>query len=201
MNLSNLIPELVFYLFAGVALLCATTVAFGRKPVVNVVALVGAFIAGAVLWLLANAEFLGLALIFVYVGAVMTLFLFVVMMLNLEALPEKAGKRHLFAGGLIFIVLVSILVWLTHDVVASFDKGHNLFDHAQNNLSTEAIGHVLYTNWWPVFQLVAVILLVAMVASIAIVHRTQKHRRVQNIKAQVSVTKSERLTLIEDEKL
>ena len=148
MSLTNIIPSLVFYLFATVATLCALTVAFGRKPVASVIAPVFVFIASAVLWLLANAEFLSLALIFVYVGAVMTLFLFIVMMLNVESLPIKGHMRAVFYGFIILFSLVGMLLWLTSYVTHDLSAGQAIISGVSNQaLSTEAIGQVLYSTF------------------------------------------------------
>lgn len=201
MNLIDIIPELVFYLFATVAIVCALVVALGRKPVVSIIALVMVFIATAILWLLANAEFLALALIFVYVGAVMTLFLFVVMMLNVNDLPVVKNRSYLFLGWTVLVSFIVMLAWITNYVVDELASSSHIIspEHA-DKLTTQAIGHVLYTKWWPGFELVAVLLLVAMVAAIGIVYRSTKVRKVQVISEQKAVSKATRLTLIEDSK-
>src|SRR5215813_3296679 len=88
---TNLIPQLTFYIFSAILLISAVMVVFSRQPVRGVLFLVLAFFASAILWMLLEGEFLALVLIFVYVGAVMTLFLFVVMMLNLDLAARFKG--------------------------------------------------------------------------------------------------------------
>src|SRR3990172_5095255 len=114
MAMTTIIPTIVFYFFSAVLIFSALMVITARHPVRGVLFLVLAFFASAVLWMLLQAEFLALVLIFVYVGAVMTLFLFVVMMLNIDISPKnQAFVRYLPFGLfmvalLLFIILISI---------------------------------------------------------------------------------------------
>src|SRR5262245_58102496 len=107
MNLTNA----VFYIFSALLILCAGMVITARHPVRGTLFLVLAFFASTVLWMLLEAEFLALVLIFVYVGAVMTLFLFVVMMLNLDWVPkQKSWVRYLPFGFLVIVVLMAVMI-------------------------------------------------------------------------------------------
>lgn len=105
------LPHIIFYIFSGILLFSAVMVVSLRHPVRAVLFLVLAFFASAILWMLLQAEFLALVLIFVYVGAVMTLFLFVVMMLNLDVSPYQKGWVRYFPLGVLLVGLLIALMW------------------------------------------------------------------------------------------
>ncbi len=179
-----MIASLVFYLFAFVLILSALMVVTARNPVHAVLFLVLAFFNAAGLFVMQGAEFLGMILAIVYVGAVAVLFLFVVMMLDIDfASLRKDAMKYGPLGGLMGVVLLVQFATLFH--------GWNemvptpvLPDTGIDN--THAIGRVLYTNYIVPFQLAGVILLVAMIGAIVLTHRRRAGLRRQSVKAQVT---------------
>lgn len=209
----ELLPLIIFYLFAGLTLLASLMVITQNNPVRCVLFLVLAFLCSSVLWILVQAEFLALILVLVYVGAVMTLFLFVVMMLNID---RDTLKTHFFTRYLpIGLILVSMFTGLlmtavprTHfeyaekisvavDQAVSEDYFPEVTDKPELPVSnTEAIGSVLYTDYVFAFELAAVILLVAIIAAITLVHRPPVRRKQQNIIQQIMTRSKDRVTLV-----
>lgn len=201
----DLIQQVIFYVFAGLAVLSALMVITQNNPVRCVLFLVLAFFASSVLWLLVQAEFLALILVLVYVGAVMTLFLFVVMMLNIDI---ESRKIHLLRRLPLGLMLVAVLVALLLKTLVP----HALFEPTKSNMvvttsevdrtvqpvlsDTEALGMVLYTDNVLAFELAAFILLVAIIASITLVHRTPRRSKHQNIVTQIMTRREERVTLV-----
>lgn len=199
----QILIEAVFYLFATVAVIAAFLVITQNNPVRSVLFLVLAFFATAALWILANAEFLALILILVYVGAVMTLFLFVVMMLNVDIESKKTHLAHYLPPGL---VLVSLLIGL---MFISLPKGFlthtkqispfalEVIEQKRSSLpNTEQIGMVLYTDYVFALEIAAIILLVAIIAAITLVHRGAARSKRQNIRRQLMVNAKDRIQLI-----
>ena len=189
-------PLLTFYILAVMLVLSALRVITARNPVHAALFLVLCFFTAAAIWLLAQAEFLAIALILVYVGAVMVLFLFVVMMLdiNLDKLREGFwGNLPLAAGvGLLMAGEMAVLLWRSFGAeriatVASPPVGYS---------NTRALGQVLYTDYVFAFEIAAVILLVAIVAAIAITLRTRKATKYQDAHAQLAVKPSDRLRIV-----
>ena len=188
----NILPHVIFYLFASIAVLAALLVVTQKNPVHSVLFLVLTFFASAILWLLHEAEFLALILVLVYVGAVMTLFLFVVMMLNSDREKLLAPGLRILPVGLLVLALFMTLL-LSALPQASFE--HPL--HALTAVSnTEALGLVLYTDYLAAFELAAVLLLVAIIASITLVHRPAHGSKKQACVKQIMTRREERVTLI-----
>lgn len=193
-ELGLLVQQWVFYVFSAVAIASGVMVVAARNPVRSALFLVLAFASCAVLWMLLEAEFLALLLIFVYVGAVMTLFLFVVMMLNLE--PEKL--RHGFVRFLPWDILVlALMVGLMLLVLAP-----NHFElltpvhHGADYSNTLAIGKVLYTEYAYPLELAGLLLLVAMIAAVSLSHRGPQQRKEQAIKSQLRRDPKEQVRLV-----
>lgn len=183
-----------FMIFASLLLVSALGVIFSRNTVRSVLFLIAAFFASAVLWLLLQAEFLALVLLFVYVGAVMTLFLFVVMMLNLqEGLADEKMVRYLPLGIAVMLGLLGLLVWMIGPTHFNIFVLTHLPEHYSN---TKALGLVLYTDYVFAFEVAAVILLVGIVAAITLVFRGPKDRKVQNVTKQLEANKANRLKII-----
>lgn len=190
--------SLIFYFFASLALFASAGVIFARNPVHSVLFLVLTFFASAGLWLLLQAEFLALILVLVYVGAVMTLFLFVVMMLNLETRSiKKEILSHLpFTMILISLTLGAILfgIYSQH-----FDSSPILTSanhvHPENYSNIASLGSVLYTDYFLPFQIAAVLLLVAIIAAIMLTHRPSK-QKTQVVTKQIQVKREERVRLV-----
>ncbi|MCP3679061.1 MAG: NADH-quinone oxidoreductase subunit J [Gammaproteobacteria bacterium] len=193
------VADIIFYASAVVALLAATCVVLGRNPVFSVLALVITFVATAVLWVMMRAEFLGLILVVVYVGAVMTLFLFVVMMLNLN----QVMKHRSLVRGWPFALVVALLILVA--LVALLGPWHispALFPLAKsssaNYSSTQSLGNLLFSQYLLPFELAGVLLLVGMIAAIALTKGDPSFRQRQSISKQVKVEAKDRLTLVKD---
>jgi len=183
----------VFYAFAAILLVSGLLVITARNPVHGVLFLVLAFFTAAGIWLLLRAEFLAIALVVVYVGAVMVLFLFVVMMLdiNLERVREGFWRNlplALLVGGIMVIEMVLIVgnrIWATSPL--QIPPGYS---------NTKALGRVLYTQYAYAFEIAAVLLLVAIIAAIALTLRKRKDRRYQDPSSQVKVRREDRVRLV-----
>jgi len=191
-----LIQAVVFYVFATIVVGAALGVIGSRNPVHSALFLVLAFCASSVLWLLQDAEFLAIVLVLVYVGAVMVLFLFVVMMLdvNLEEL-RRGFTRYAPLGGLVALTVVleiAYVVWRYH----VGDVGEVPAATPENYSNTRALGTLLYTKYIYAFELAAAILLVAIVAAIALTHRRREGLRYQDISAQVAVRREDRVRIV-----
>ena len=186
--------QVVFYLFALLAVISALMVVTLNNPVRCVLFLVLAFFATAVLWILAQAEFLALILVLVYVGAVMTLFLFVIMMLNID---EESMKSH-FVRYLPFgLIVVALLVSLM--IVAITPENFQVSAIATENTklsNTQSLGMVLYTDYVFAFEIAAVLLLVAIISAITLAHRNIKRSKTQDIKRQIMTRREDRVELI-----
>ncbi len=192
-----MLQHVLFYVFASGLILSALGVISARSPVQAALCLVLCFVLMAPLWLMLDAEFLALVLVFVYVGAVMTLFLFVVMMLNLSVTPRHAEfMRYLPFGLLLLAALTGLMVYvLLPSHFAAFQPMQWLA-HDVSYSNTRAIGQVLYTDYVYAFEIAAVVLLVAMVAAISLAFRGVRQRKQQVVSEQVQVTKQERLRII-----
>lgn len=169
---------LVFYGFSIVALSAALGVVFSRNPVYSALFLVAAFVACAGIWMLLHAEFLAIVLVLVYVGAVMVLFLFVLMMLDIHIVRRREGVwRYLpaaavFCGGLVW-ALTTIVADARFAASPRFAAGG--IDNGEDN--TRALGSVLYTDYAYPFELAAALLLVAIVAAVALTLRRRKNAK------------------------
>lgn len=193
-----IVEKLVFYVFSALLIGSASMVIASRHSVRAAFFLIVSFCASAVLWMLLEAEFLSLLLIFVYVGAVMTLFMFVVMMLNLdkETVQEKF-VRYLPFAVLIVALMVGVLVYAVKPGHLG-DLGLAASTHqAADYSNTKALGLLLYTRYVYAFELAAVILLIAIVAAIGLTHREKSNNKRQRIAAQLAATKEDRLRVVE----
>lgn len=189
--------DIVFYTLAAILLFAALNVITTRNPVYAALYLVLAFFTAAGIWLLLEAEFLAIALVLVYVGAVMVLFLFVVMMLdiNLDKLREgfwKALPIALPVGGLMAVEMVMIVG------VRNFGTDKVLAPplHPAGYSNTAELGRVLYTDYLLPFELASVVLLVAIIAAIALTLRERKDSKSMDPSLQVLVKKSDRIRII-----
>jgi NADH-quinone oxidoreductase subunit J len=190
-------PAILFFVFAAVLICAALGVILARNPVHSALLLVLCFFNSAVIWLLLDAEFLGIVLVLVYVGAVMVLFLFVVMMLdiNIEDVRKSlAGYWPLaiaVAGFVVFAIINVIVV--RHLGGLSFKSAPPLPEHYSN---TRALGTVLFTRYAYPAELAACILLVASVAAIILTLRPRVGRKPQDIGKQVAVRARDRVRLV-----
>lgn len=189
--------RVIFYLFSLLAVGSAFTVITVRNPVRSVLALVVTFFAMSGVWMILHAEFLSLVLLLVYVGAVMTLFLFVVMMLNIDV--EDKGKhfvRYLPFGIVIVIITLGLILLsvgpsyfgLTEVPVPSQPE------NAPSNLVV--LGRLLFTDYAYPFEIAGVLLLAAIIAAITLTHREPRRRKIQKINEQINVRPEDRLRLI-----
>jgi NADH-quinone oxidoreductase subunit J len=185
----------VFYVFAAILLLAALRVITARNPVHAALFLVLAFFTASAIWLLLRAEFLAIALVLVYVGAVMVLFLFVVMMLdvNLERLREGFWQYlplGAAVGALMAAEMVAVLAgrW--------FGLATPARELPANYSNTKELGRLLYTDYAYAFEIAAVILLVAIIAAIALTLRRRKDTRAQDPSEQVRVRPRQRVRLV-----
>ncbi|WP_282608192.1 NADH-quinone oxidoreductase subunit J [Pelagibius sp. Alg239-R121] len=192
-----IVQALAFYLFAAVTVAAGVMVVSARNPVHSVLFLILAFFNAAGLFVLMGAEFLAMILVVVYVGAVAVLFLFVVMMLDINYAAMRQGfLQYLPVGALIGLVLVVELALVGFSWVASSpDAPASLagvpippIDEVHN---TKAIGQVVYTKFAYLFQMAGLVLLVAMVGAIVLTLRQREGVRRQSISAQVSRTREE----------
>ena len=189
-------PLILFYAFGFVLLASALAVILVRNPVHAALFLVLAFVTAAATWLLIYAEFLAITLVLVYVGAVMVLFLFVVMMLDINLDKLREG----FWGNLPLAALVGLLMAgeMVLLLVRSFGGEPVASPGAPppGFSNTKALGQVLYTDYVFAFEIAAVILLVAIVAAIAITLRTRKETKYQDPVAQLSARPADRLKIV-----
>ncbi len=187
----------IFYFFAAVLVFAAVRVITVRNPVHAVLHLVLAFFTCAGLWLMLEAEFLAITLVLVYVGAVMVLFLFVVMMLDINVSPLREGFIKYLPVGLSVAALIVIEMFL---VVRARNFGTDAVAiparHGADYSNTRELGSVLYTDYVYPFEIAAVILLVAMIAAIALTMRRRPETKYQNPVDQVAVKSNDRVRLV-----
>jgi NADH-quinone oxidoreductase subunit J len=184
---------LLFYVFAAILVFAALRVVTTRNPVHAALWLVLSFVTAAGLWLLLQAEFLAIALVLVYVGAVMVLFLFVVMMLdvNFDALRSQMRSYVPVAATVGIVILAEMALLL---VRATRGAGTPPPAAAEN---TRALGKLLYVDYVYPFEIAAVILLVAIIAAIALTFRRRRDTKHQDPAAQAAVRREDRVRLVD----
>ena len=193
-----LLEEVLFYIFSILLIAASVMVITAKNPVHSAVFLVFAFVTTAALWIVLEAEFLALVLILVYVGAVMTLFLFVVMMLNVKKLPEREGVVRYMPFA---VIILGIILGITFIAIgpSHFGIGAHAVPahHGPNYSNTKELGSVLYTQYALGFELAACILLVAIVAAITLSFRgRQKDSLGQKPHEQVAVRREDRVRIV-----
>jgi len=185
----------IFYVFAAILLFAAFRVVTTRNPVHAALWLVLSFFSAAGVWLLLQAEFLAIALVLVYVGAVMVLFLFVVMMLDVNF--EKMRERFRSYIPVAAVVGILVLVEMALVIVGSLVGDRAPPPEASATYSnTKALGMLIYTRYAYPFEIAGFILLVAIVAAIALTHRRRRETKYQNPTLQVRVRRDERLRIV-----
>ncbi|HXU52360.1 MAG TPA: NADH-quinone oxidoreductase subunit J [Casimicrobiaceae bacterium] len=183
----------LFYFFAAILIFAALRVVTARNPVHSALWLVLAFFTAAAIWLLLHAEFLAIVLVLVYVGAVMVLFLFVVMMLDVNFDNLRKSFRSYIPVG----ATVGMLVLLEMTLVLIGGGTANAPSAGLSQPSnTKALGALIYVDYVYPFEIAAVVLLVAIVAAIALTWRRRKETRYQNPSAQVKVRPRDRLRIV-----
>ena len=193
-----IVQELIFYAFSFVLVFAAVAVVTVRNPIYAVLFLVLSFFSAAAIWMLLEAEFLAIILIVVYVGAVMVLFLFVVMMLDINLLPFKEGFiRYLPVAALVAVAMaVELLMVLWSRGRFGVDMFPVPTPNSADYSNTRELGELLYTNYLLPFEAAGVILLVAMIAAVALTLRTRPGIKTQNPAAQVRVRRDESVRLV-----
>jgi NADH-quinone oxidoreductase subunit J len=192
-----MIVNILFYVFAAVLVIAALGVITARNPVHCALFLVFAFLNSAVIWLLLEAEFLAITLVVVYVGAVMVLWLFVVMMMDIDVARLRQGfTRYAPFGALVALIVVAqigLVVWVRRlglaesAAPAPLPAGHS---------NTQALGELLYTQYLYPFEVAAVILLVAIVAAITLTMRRRPDQKLQDVAKQVAVRAEDRIRVV-----
>ena len=195
-----MIATLAFYGFAAILLLSAAMVVSARNPVHSVLFLILAFFNAAGLFLLAGAEFLAMILVIVYVGAVAVLFLFVVMMLDINLAEIRRGfLEYLPVGAAIGLVLFAEILFglgvigSGSDTIAALNKAG---PHVAAVDNTRAIGRVLYTQYFYLFQVAGLVLLVAMIGAIVLTLRSRPGVRRQRIADQLYRSKEDAIAVV-----
>ena len=187
----------VFYFFAAVMIFAALRVITARNPVHAALFLVLAFFTASAIWMLLRAEFLAITLVLVYVGAVMVLFLFVVMMLDINLDRIRQGFwSYLPLGatvGLLMVVEMALVLGGRYFALAALPVPK---DPGAGYSNTKALGRVLYTDYVYPFELASVVLLVAIIAAIALTMRKRKDSKFQDPSQQVKVKRADRVRMV-----
>jgi NADH-quinone oxidoreductase subunit J len=193
-----MLPALAFYVLSTVAVAAAFMVIAARNPVHSVMFLITTFFSAAGLFILMGAEFLALLLVMVYVGAVAVLFLFVVMMLDVDFAEMKKGfLQNLPVGAIVAAILLSEMILVG---AASLTGENNTVKPAVEGKSNiQALGDVLYTEYAFFFEAVGLILLVAMIGAIVLTLRTREGVKRQNVSDQVARTREDGVELVDVE--
>jgi len=192
-----MIETIIFYVFAVATVTSACAVVTVRNPVHAALFLVLTFFTSAVIWMSLEAEFLAISLVLVYVGAVMVLFIFVVMMLDINIARMREGFVRYLPLGLAVsaIMLLMMLSVVTSDVFV-LEVGSEPLPKPADYSNTKALGSVLYTDYVFAFEIAAVILLVAIIAAISLTMRKRSRTRYQSPSAQIAVRKEDRLRIV-----
>ncbi|MBI2970421.1 MAG: NADH-quinone oxidoreductase subunit J [Gammaproteobacteria bacterium] len=190
--------QTIFYFFAAVLVLSAVMVISVRNPVHAALFLVLAFFCSAAIWLLLQAEFLAIVLVLVYVGAVMVLFLFVVMMLDINLTPLREGFARYLPLGVAVAVLMAVAMGLA---IRSgyFESNAAAETAAVSRSNTLELGRALYTDFLYPFEIAGAILLVAIIAAIALTMRPPRSVKTPRPERQVIVKREERVRLVKME--
>ena len=182
-----------FYAFAAILVFAALRVITTRNPVHAALWLVLCFFTAAGVWMLLQAEFLAIALVLVYVGAVMVLFLFVVMMLDVNFDSMRTNFRNYVPVAATVGVLVLLEMAL---VIVGARVGTDAAPPAMAGSNTKALGRLIYVDYVYPFEVAAVVLLVAIIAAIVLTHRTRRKTKHQDPGAQVKVRREDRVRLV-----
>ncbi|HEY2809170.1 MAG TPA: NADH-quinone oxidoreductase subunit J [Steroidobacteraceae bacterium] len=193
-----MLVEILFFVFSTILVISALAVITSRNPVYSALALVMCFVTSAAIWLLIEAEFLAVVLVLVYVGAVMVLFLFVVMMLDINLAELRQGfTRFAWLGwltALAVIVEITGVIWAKGGL--GIDVSRAATPHAADYSNTLELGRILYTQYAYPLELAAMLLLVAIVAAIALTMRERAGLKKQDVDAQVAVKSADRLRIV-----
>ena len=193
------IELIIFLIFSALVLASAIGVVVVNNPVKSAINLVFTFFSSAVLWMLLNAEFLSIILILVYVGAVMVLFLFVVMMLDINITQAREGfVKYMPFGILLFFIVSGLLSVFFYSQFENTNENIVLSIDLIGTDNTKNLGYLLYTEYIIAFEIAAVILLLGIISAITLTHTKNKDTKYQVPSEQVSATKKDRLTIMKD---
>ena len=192
-----MLVEVLFWVFASILVIAALAMITVRNPVHAALLLVLCFFTSASIWLLIEAEFLAVVLVLVYVGAVMVLFLFVVMMLDIKIEEVRARlTRYALFGGIVAGVVVFEIVAVVWTNSLGYGSGQAVASRPADYSNTAELGKVLYTQYVYPFELAAVLLLIAIVAAISLTMRKRAGLKQQDIARQVAVRREDRVRII-----
>jgi NADH-quinone oxidoreductase subunit J len=192
-----LLVQGLFWFFSAILVIAALAVITSRNPVHSALSLVVCFVTSAAIWLLIEAEFLAVVLVLVYVGAVMVLFLFVVMMLDINTEALRSGfTKYAWLGWITAAIVVVEIVGVVTAKNMGIDVTKGAAPMPADYSNTTELGVALYTKYAYPFELAAVLLLVAIVAAIALTMRKRPNLKVQNVDAQTAVRASDRVRII-----
>jgi NADH-quinone oxidoreductase subunit J len=199
--MAELIPTILFYMFSALVVGSALMVISAKNPVHSVLFLIFAFFNAAGLFVLLGAEYIAMTLIIVYVGAVAVLFLFVVMMLDINFAELRQGfLKYLPMGaataGLVFVELLLVIFASLYAPAKLVAARHPIVANVTN---TKALGGILYTYYLYPFQMAGIILLIAMIGAIVLTHRHRPGVRRQKIAKQVTRSREESMTIVKVE--
>ncbi len=191
------IEFITFLIFSSLLVFTCFKVITTSNPVLSAINLVFSFFLSAVLWLLLGAEFLSIILILVYVGAVMVLFLFVVMMLDINIAKESAAYiKYLPIGIFIFIVFNLLIIFFFINTFENIDYNAVKSIELISDSNTENLGYLIFTKYIIEFEIAGLILLLGIISAIVLTYRKNPMNKYQNPSKQIEVTKEDRLKII-----
>ena len=192
-----MLVSVLFYTFATILVAAGVAVITSRNPVHAALSLVLCFLTSAMLWMLIEAEFLAIVLVLVYVGAVMVLFLFVVMMLDINVEELKRGyTRYAWLGWLVTGIVIAEIVGVIVQRRLGLDVTRGAAPLPAGYSNATELGTALFTRYAYAIEIAAMLLLVAIIAAISLTLRRRRGLKVQNIAAQVAVRASERVRIV-----
>ena len=190
--------HLLFLIFAAITLSAGIAVITSKNSVRAIMFLVLSFVSSSALWIMLQAEFLGIILVMVYVGAVMVLFLFVVMMLDMNISPSTEGYiRHVPIATLAAAIVTAEICYVVRPEVFGLAKVAVPAAKSAEYSDIKAMGQLSFTDYILAFEVAGVILLTAMIAAVALTFRGAKNRKTQSVDSQVRVRKQDRVRLVE----
>jgi NADH-quinone oxidoreductase subunit J len=191
-----MIEQTIFYIFSALLLMSAGLMITVRNPVFAALFLILAFFASSAVWILLEAEFLAITLVLVYVGAVMVLFMFVVMMLDIDLSALREGFARYLPIGVTVAILMALSMVLVINA-GEFGLASDVIQrHSADYSNTKELGKTLYTSYLYPFEIAGAILLVAIIAAISLTMRTPRSSKAQNPSHQVSVKSTDRLRIV-----
>jgi NADH-quinone oxidoreductase subunit J len=193
------IELITFFIFSTLLIFTCYKVITSSNPVLSAINLVFSFFLSAILWLLLGAEFLSIILILVYVGAVMVLFLFVVMMLDINVAKKTAAYiKYLPLGIAVFIAFNALIIYFFINTFENIDYNAVKNIEIISDSNTENLGYLLFTKYIIEFEIAGLILLLGIISAIVLTYRKNPKNKYQNPTKQISASKKDRLKIITD---